>query len=122
MFKKNLKKWDMEDIYADLEKIICSKVEEFNSFLLQFQQEVTRKDLQSIIEKKNELLAHCTDYVYKKYPSDDKVYALNGQIANSEKSLIHFHSINYMYDRAKELDEIFLEFLDKFIDWQVKNE
>lgn len=56
----------MEDIYADLEKIICSKIEEFNSFLLQFQQEFTGEDLKRIIEKKNELLTHCTDYVYKR--------------------------------------------------------
>jgi len=112
----------MEDIYADLEKIICSKIEEFNSFLLQFQQEFIGDDLKRIIEKKNELLAHCKDYVYKRYPSDGKVYVLNGQTVNSENSLIHFHSIRYMYDRAKELDEIFLEFLNRFIDWQVKNE
>ena len=111
----------MEDIYADLERIICNKEEEFNGFLLQFQQEFTGEDLKRIIEKKNELLNHCTDYVYKRYPSDSKAHMMDGQIFNSEKSVIYFHSIKYMYDRAKELDKIFLEFLDKFIDSHFKN-
>ena len=111
----------MEDIYADLEKIICSKVKEFDSFLLQFQKEFSGQDLKSIIDKKNELLKHCTDYVYKRYPSDGKVYVPNGDRVHTEKSMIHFYSIKYMHDRAKELDKIFLQFLDKFIDWHVKN-
>jgi len=111
----------MKDIYADLEKIICSKVEEFNNFPVQFQQEFTGEDLKRIIEKKNELLAHCTGYVHKRYPADGKTYVINGQIVNLGNSMIYFNSVEYMYDRAKELDDISPEFINKFIDWQVKN-
>lgn len=106
----------MEDVYADLEKIVCGKVEEFNSFLLQFQENFAGEDIKKIIDKKNELLTFCTDYVYKEYPFGNNTDLLKGNSSDLGRSVIHFQSMKYMYDRAKELDKLFLDFLDKFID------
>ncbi len=42
----------MDHIYAELEKIVCGKVVEFEKFLQQFQENFRGTDLTKIIEKK----------------------------------------------------------------------
>jgi len=105
----------MDHIYAELERIVCGKVEEFSKFLHQFKENFTDTDLRKIIEKKNELELFCTEYVHKEYPSDN-LSLVEGKYVHTADSVVYFHSMKYMHNRVKELDRLFMEFLDRFID------
>ncbi len=107
----------MEYVYAQLEKVICSKVEEFENFLLEFKENFNGDDLKKVIEKKNEVKLYCTNHVLKEFLSENDVR----ENLDYDRKQIYFRSIRYMYERTKELDRLFLEFLDKFIDLQVKD-
>ena len=108
----------MDHIYAELEKIVCSKVKEFNDFLQQFQENFNGTDLRKIIEQKNELELYCTEYVHIRYPFD-KLSFVEGKYIHTADSVVYFHSMKYMHNRVKELDKLFMEFLDRFINMQL---
>lgn len=108
----------MENVYAKLEKIICSKVKEFENFLIEFQENFNGDDLKKVVDKKNELKLHCTDHVLNEFFSENNTVEMS---MNHDKKQIYFRSVKYMFERTKELDRLFLEFLDKFIDLQVKD-
>ena len=108
----------MENVYEQLEKVICCKVEEFENFLLQFQENFNGDDLKKVIAKKNEIKLYCTDHVIKEFLSENE----SEENLDTDRKQICFRSLRYMYERTKELDRLFLEFLDKFIDLQLKEE
>ncbi|SFN89272.1 hypothetical protein SAMN05421741_11322 [Paenimyroides ummariense] len=101
----------MESVYSELEKVICRKVAEFEIFLLEFQDNFNGADLNKVIAKKNELKLYCTEHVMKNVVTEND---------DTEGRLFYLGSVRYMYERTKELDILFLEFLDKFINLQVK--
>lgn len=49
----------MENVYEQFEKVMCCKVEEFENFLLQFQENFNGDDLKKVIAKKNEIKLYC---------------------------------------------------------------
>ncbi|SFO32426.1 hypothetical protein SAMN05421741_1376 [Paenimyroides ummariense] len=108
----------MDHIYAELEKIVCGKVVEFEKFLQQFQENFSGTGLTKIIEKKNELKLFCAEYVHKEYPLDTLMF-VEGKYIHTADSVVYFRSMKYMHNRVKELDKLFAEFLDTFINMQV---
>lgn len=101
----------MEQVYTDFEKVIFSKVEEFSLLLLQFQQLFPNQDITNIINKKNELLNCCSNNLDEEYSFNSSTNILK----RTNTDLRHLQSITLMHNKAKELDKLFLEFLDKFI-------
>ena len=84
----------MDHRYAELEKIVCGKVVEFQKFLQQFQENFSGTDLTKIIEKKNELKLFCAEYVHKEYPLDTLIFVERRYIHTADS--VVFFVMKYM--------------------------